>query len=577
MSFYVWVNSAEQDRQVRQGLIDECRAEAARLKACHPRKPCHHHSVWRHYSARTVWEYYAKPGKWLPLARVLDETRGLTLSGAVRFDVPNNTQVEGGVKSRTDLFFVRCRLVSGYYECPPEIQAIALNAVPARHAVDVKAAEVLGTSNGHAAQSFALHQSPVVAGSTRLRVDGDSAAWHEVSNWDRVGPHDRAYVLVPETGEIIFGDGRYGRVPKADAKIRVTQHQVGGGASGNVSAGTLNRYLDTEKVNVSQPFAATGGADAEALDDAKGRAVAWLTDPQRAVTLDDFEVFAWATPGVPVKRAHALPDYDPALPGVPALGSVTVVVVPACAHPIPEPGPDMLCAVARTLDRRRTLTTELHVIGPSFITVAVRATLHAGPDADGRGLIAAAQLGLNTFLDPLCGGADGQGWPMGRDVYQSEVMALLNAIPGVTYVDEVGLVIESGLDVYQGYVRWMQVFDRAGSTTTVRAELRIEPHRAASPLVARARTELERYFQSQPGRTAHRSQAARRSDVSAILRAIPGVDSVEDVKLDDGPGSGALCGNVPVCAHSLIIPGKHQITPSGARTGKHVRAAPPPC
>ena len=478
----------------------------------------------------------------------------------------------------TGQYFVRCRLVNGYYECPPEIQHVALNAVPARHAVDIKVVEEQpDTTNGRAGQTLRLQNAPAVPGSTRLQISGDSGVWHEAPNWDRVGPHARAYVLSPESGLIQFGDGRQGRVPVAGAVITVTGYQVGSGVDGNVPAGTLTQCDAKLNVSVSQPFAATGGADAEALDDAKGRAVAWLTDPQRAVTLEDFESFALATPGVPVKRAHALPDYDPALPGMPALGSVTVVVVPAFAHPIPEPGPDMLCAVARALDRRRTLTTELHVIGPSFITVAVRATLHAGPDADGRVLSAAAQLGLDTFLDPLCGGADGQGWPMGRDVYQSEVMALLNAIPDVTYVDEVGLLIESGLDVYQGYVRWMQVFVRAGSTTTVRAELRIEPHRAASPLVARARTELERYFQSQPGRTAHRSQAARRSDVSAILRAIPSVDSVEDVKLDDEPGSGALCGNVPVCAHSLIIPGKHQITASGARTGKHVRAAPPPC
>jgi phage-related baseplate assembly protein len=278
-----------------------------------------------------------------------------------------------------------------------------------------------------------------------------------------------------------------------------------------------------------------------------------------------------------VKRAHALPDYDPALPDLPALGSVTVVVVPGCANPIPEPGPDMLCAVEQYLNRRRTLTTELHVISPSFVTVAVRATLHTGTDVDSKSLIADAQSRLNTFLDPLRGGADGLGWPIGRDVYQSEVMTLLNAIPGVNYVDDVGLVVESGLDVYRGYVTWMQAFERDGSTTTVRVQLRMEPHQVASRLVAKARGELQDYFQSQRGRTKHISQNARRDDVVMILSAVPGVMSVEDVKLDDEQGSSALCGNVPVCAHSLIVPGKHQITASGARTSKHVRAIKPPC
>lgn len=579
VSLYVWVNPAEQDRQVRQRLIDECRAESARLRACRPHKPCHRHSLWRHHSARTVWEYCAAPGKWAPLARVLDETRGLTLSGAVRFTLPSTPpHAAGAVKTQAGCYFVRCRLVGGYYECPPEIQRIALNAVPARHAVDADVNfEREETSDGRARQSYSLRRSPVVPGSTRLRINDDSKTWREAANLDRVGPHDRAYVLSPETGTFHFGDGRQGSVPKAGAVIKAGRYQVGSGASGNVPAGSLGTASNAANVEVRQPFAATGGADAEALDDAKGRAVAWLADPQRAVTLADFERFALATPGVPVKRAHALPDYDPALPDVPGLGSVTVVVVPACAHPIPEPGPDMLCAVARALDHRRTLTTELYVIGPSFTTVAVRAMLHAGHDVDSRSLVAKAQTRLNTFLDPLCGGADGQGWPIGQDVYRSEIMALLNAIPGVTHVDEVGLVIESSLDVYQGYVRWMHAFARDGSTTTVRAQLRIEPYRAASRLVAQARAELESYFRSQPGRTKHRPLKARRDDVAAVLRAIPGVIGVEEVKLDEGQGSSALCGNVPVCVHSLIIPGKHQITVSGTRSGNHMRASQPPC
>jgi predicted phage baseplate assembly protein len=578
---YVWANSAEHDAALARRLIEEYEVDAVASAAFERPVPCPRVDWRQHYSARTQWEYYAGLNRWVPLADVVDETRGLTLSGTVRFIMPAAlSQAKGAVRTKADLYFIRCRLVSGYYECPPEIQRIALNAVLARHAVDIDAGKEKNmTSNGRAGQIYQLQHSPVVPGSTRLRVhvNGADEEWQEALDWDRAGPHDRTYVLSPETGQILFGDGLHGCVPKAGAEITVAGYQMGGGLSGNVRAGTLKKNSGAEPVVIEQPFDATGGAEAESLPEAKGRAITWLSEPQRAVTLDDFEQLALATPGVPVKRALALADYDPALPELPALGSLTVVVVPSCAHPIPEPGPDMLRAVERYLGRRRTLTTELHVISPSFIIVAVRATLHAGIAADARGLIAAAQSSLNTFLDPLRGGADGQGWPIGRDVYQSEVMALLNAIPGVDYVDEVGLLIESELDMYQGYVTWMQVFERAGSTTTLRTQLRIEPQRAAGRVTAQARAELERYFQSPRGRTKHIPQAARRGDVAMILSAIPGVLRVEGVKLNDDPGSGALCGNVPVCAHSLVVPGKHQIAVSGARTSKYVRAGRPAC
>lgn len=583
VSLYVSVDSAEHARSVRQRLSEECRAGRTCLQGCHTCTPNRCDSSWQHYSARTVWEYFAKPDvgpeKWLPLKGVSDETHGLTLSGTVRFTMPTAPHVAGALNTHPKQFFIRCRLKHGYYECPPEIYRVILNAVPASHAVVVQDEETQNDSNGRAAQSFLLRHGPVVPGSTRLRmrVDGSDEDWREVLEWDRVGPHDRAYLLAPGTGQILFGNGLHGRVPKAGARIAALSYRSGGGSAGNVRAGTLTTYQGVEPVTVEQPFAATGGAEPETLDEAKGRAMAWLGEPRRAITLDDFECLALTTPGVPVKRVYALSDYHPALPGLPASGCVTVVVLPGCARPIPEPGPDMLRAVRCYLDRRRLVTTELHVISPSFITVAVRATLHAGTGGDGQSLCAEAHSRLNTFLDPLRGGADGQGWPVGRDVYQSEVMALLNAIPGVSYVDNLGLVVESGFEVYQGYVRWMQVFTGDATVTTLHAQLRIDPDRPANRLLAQARVELEDYFRSQRGGGRHVSPTTRCHEVEMILSALPGVISVEEANIVEGQGSGALCGNVPVCAHSLIVPGMHRITVGGAGTGMQVRAIQSNC
>ncbi|MEO8339277.1 MAG: baseplate J/gp47 family protein, partial [Nitrospirota bacterium] len=149
------------------------------------------------------------------------------------------------------------------------------------------------------------------------------------------------------------------------------------------------------------------------------------------------EQLALATPGVPIGRAKALADYDPRLSCVSAPGAVTVIVLSQCPQTHPAPSPDLLRAVAHYLERRRLLTTEVHVIGPEYTKVAVRATLHATPETSSRELIAQATASLNQFFDPISGGPDGSGWPMGRAVYRAEILALLNALPGVVYVDEV--------------------------------------------------------------------------------------------------------------------------------------------
>ena len=573
VSLYVWVDSPEKDVPVRRRLIEECNAEHAWTKYCGDRRSSHKQSWRYHYSARTQWEYYDQDGSWKALLKVIDESRAFTLSGAIRFLALHKGQhAKGGVPSHPDQYFIRCRLLSGYYECPPEIQQIAINAVTARHAVHHGAEEK--ASNGRAGLSFALKNKPVVPGSISLTAVGDDneEAWVEAPNWDRAGPHDRVYVLSPLAGEIVFGNGLHGRVPKADSTIRVSRYQVGGGADGNIPAGTLTNYTNSTTLNVRQPFAATGGAEEESLEDAKGRAIAWLEESRRAVTLKDFGDLALRIPGVPVARAHALVDYDPAMPCVPALGSIAVVVIPRCARP----GPDMLRAIERYLTPRRTLTAEVHVISPSFITVAVQARLHGEPEIDSQKLTEQAYAKLDSFFHPLIGGQDGKGWPIGRDVYRSEVMALLNSIPGVTYVDDVRLQVEAELETYDGSVTFTKMIQPTDVPLRISGHVFVEPFVVAHRLVEQACVEVETYIRSRRGWLKHRRVERQREELRTVFQSLPGVLHVDELQFsEESPKD--LCANVPVCSNSLIISGKHRITVLGAHAKASPRVTKSPC
>jgi hypothetical protein len=46
---------------------------------------------------------------------------------------------------------------------------------------------------------------------------------------------------------------------------------------------------------------------------------------------------------------------------------------------------------------------------------------------------------LQKFLDPLGGGPDGTGWPLGRGVYISEILETMAGVAGVDYVVSVQL------------------------------------------------------------------------------------------------------------------------------------------
>lgn len=439
----LWTGNECEDHVTRGRLVAEQTAiddEAARLcpRGLPPNQP-----DWRqHYSARTVWEYYAGQGRWPALKDVVDETRALTLTGVVRFKVPAfDQQATGGVplSAAAGTYFIRCRLERGGYDCPPRIVYAAINTVAARQAVDAPMHKFRST--GRAGQRFDLAHKPVAPGSVGLTVtlkngtaDGN---WQAAPSWDGLGPHTRTCVVDTEAGAVLFGDGRIGRVPAAEAEVSVA-YQTGGGSDGNVAAGTLAYPTAPHPtVQIEQPFAACGGADAETLEGAKARAVRELAVPTRAVTLSDFESLALAAPGVPIVRAHAIADYHPAIGCIPVGGSTTVVVLPSCPDERPEPTAPLLATVQRYLERRRLLAGEIHVVGPQYTPVAVSARLQARPGVDRRALVGEARRALDQWFHPLTGGPDGQGWPIGRAVYRAELLALLHDVPGVAYVEEV--------------------------------------------------------------------------------------------------------------------------------------------
>jgi predicted phage baseplate assembly protein len=170
---------------------------------------------------------------------------------------------------------------------------------------------------------------------------------------------------------------------------------------------------------VGNPFAADGGTDEESLAAAKLRAPEALKSRDRAVTAEDFEMLA--RQAGPIARAKALPLFNPNFPGVDVPGSVTVIIVPNAASPTPTPSPGLLRTVCAYLDQRRLITTELFVMAPTYVPVAIAIEVLAATGADVAQVQQDVETAIGTFLDPLRGGSDGQGWPFGGTIYYSDL------------------------------------------------------------------------------------------------------------------------------------------------------------
>jgi predicted phage baseplate assembly protein len=562
----------------RRRILEEARRDAER---CLPWKP-----AWTcppdegpegvgveelppHHSVHTVWEYGDVTG-WHPFPEeaLEDETRGLTLDGAVTLPLPAAMDpVTMGTVSRP-LLYVRCRLVAGPPDAAPVLGGLYANAVlaeqtvvaresfavapgasvtgqtpdagdqgelsiafdkagrigslsfgeglgPALRVLDYVAPTAaaegrlvatlrrVGSGNGAPSQRFVLPDAPVSGDDAELWTAGSEGMerWTRVPDLDAAGPADRQFTLDATTGGAVLGDGERGRVAPPGVAVLAT-YLTTAGAAGNIGVGATWRLSEADVEwnaalveaairegelppattiqtlidalgDVANPAPSEGGADAEDLEHAAGRAAAalWAHErlvelcpsgaaqtldqldpalvrsrvaPARAVTLLDFERLALSVPGVRCARARAWAGLDPDLPCLRAPGTVTLVVVPELPAGRPSPTAGLLRAVRRYLWPRRAIGTRLVVVGPTYVEVTVRASVKAAPGARPDRVTSDIRLALDRFLDPLAGGPRGRGWPFGRDVYRSEVLQQIDQVAGVDHVLSLELASGTG-------------------------------------------------------------------------------------------------------------------------------------
>ena len=179
--------------------------------------------------------------------------------------------------------------------------------------------------------------------------------------------------------------------------------------------------------------------DAESLDDIDRDIVRTMMVPSRAANVLDIERLALATPGGGVERVRAFPGLDLAVPCWRAPGTVSLVVLPDSPPDRPEPAAALLAAVRDQMRGHKTVGTRMRVYGPTYTPVAMAIEIIARDGTDPARAVVAVERAVRTFLHPLRGGPARRGWPFGRDVYRTEILALATESPGVELATSVQL------------------------------------------------------------------------------------------------------------------------------------------
>ncbi len=218
---------------------------------------------------------------------------------------------------------------------------------------------------------------------------------------------------------------------------------------------TQRKLTDAEKAAVRARLAKLSREDlAQLIADQLPKTVQNLRRLERAVTPADFEALAIeagrVSPGQPdsrVARAHCLPRRNLEMdPERDKAANVSVIILPKAD---PEPDlPGLLTTVFNYLEPKLPLTTQLHVVGPQFVTFNMKATVVILPDEPElesqlkdptQWLPNRIVAEVKAFFDPRPRADGSLPWPFGRNVFVSELYGLLDSLSGVDYIQDITL------------------------------------------------------------------------------------------------------------------------------------------
>jgi hypothetical protein len=370
---------------------------------------------------------------------------------------------------------------------PATIQSGATSVDVVAHHCELIAGELVGTGTGRAGLSVEARRPPLVAPTgdeldlvvgveaelgelggrvSAIEHEGRSfRVWQEVDSFIRADADSAVYVVDRLSGTITFApsarlsvngsieDAEHpmAAVPAAGREIRLW-YRRGGGAGGNLASGTLTVLKDTVGgVRVTNPSAATGGRDAESLENALVRGPQELLSVEAAVRAEDYEALARHSSSS-VSRAKALTRASVWRHGAP--GTVDVLLVPslpgtddpterATASSLRERETDLVREqVLDALDERRPLGTTCFVNWTRYKTVRVAARVVVRREEDPDAVRTRVQQRLYQTITPVPTPRNRAGWIFGQPLRAAHVYDIILKEPGVRFADNVRLLVD---------------------------------------------------------------------------------------------------------------------------------------
>lgn len=239
---------------------------------------------------------------------------------------------------------------------------------------------ILGSGTGISEQRVKLDTKNILTGDLEImvseKIDGEEVyfKWKQVKDFSSSGKYDRHYAIDQENDEIVFGDHEHGIAPRSgNGNIRLCRLRRTAGKDSNCKEGLIDKVITMNKViknsYIKQIAEATGGEDEETVEHAKARAAELFSNPERAITLKDYEYIVKKTPGLTFTNVKILPNY---MPGENTDNQNCVTVAVRWNNEIGLTLPKSFEQnIMNQIDKYRLINTKIKVVSPAYIGLVI--------------------------------------------------------------------------------------------------------------------------------------------------------------------------------------------------------------
>ncbi len=267
--------------------------------------------------------------------------------------------------------------------------------------------------------------------------------WKPVPNLVSFGVNDRVYEVDYPKGEILFGNGRHGKIPTAqyNESIKIT-YSICNGKKGNIDKGKVKDFVNNiQNVNsVTNVSPIMGGVDIESVDNAAKRMFEQISSGNRLVTLSDFEdSIKFNDRNIyKVKCLSHIDEYNN-----PCIGVTSIAVLPREYMQGYEKFQGIRNRIWKFIDEKAhaplPLSTRLRIFEVGYVETSVGVDVVISDFNDYQSVHQGIRTRLKQFLDPVTGNFSKKGWNIGEFPRKELIYNCIKVVENIRFIKNVNI------------------------------------------------------------------------------------------------------------------------------------------